>query len=99
MKDDAGMLRIAIATLALTMIVVPVLALGLAPAHKTGLAQRAAVIVSQDKAIALAKAQGVARVANIAFEDGVWIVQGAARDGGHLEVDISSAGEVLNPGY
>jgi len=98
MKEEAGMLRIAIATLALTMIIGPLVALGLSPAHETAAAAgKTLTAVSQDRALALAKARGIAHVANIAFRDGVWIVQGAARDGLHQEVDISSAGEVLNP--
>jgi hypothetical protein len=91
------MIRIAIATLALTMIVGPMVALGLASPTIEAAADGNAGPVSQDRAVALAQSQGLARVSNIVFQDGVWILQGATSAGAHLEVDISGAGAVLNP--
>jgi hypothetical protein len=96
MREEAGMIRIAIGTLAVTMIAGPMLALS-AAAPGEDQAGKAPIPISQDKAVALAKTQGLAHLSNIAFEDGIWIVQGAGRNGTHLEIDVSSAGDVLNP--
>jgi hypothetical protein len=96
MKEEAGMIRIAIGTLAVTVLAGPMLALS-AAAPSPAQEEASPAPISQDLAIALARTQGLTRLSNIAFQDGVWIVQGATRAGAHLEVDVSRTGRVLNP--
>ena len=98
MKEEAGMIRIAIATLAIMMIAVPVAATVASDAptrHVTHTRERSAV--SQDEVVALAKDQGLRKLSDIAYQNGVWSVEGVAKDGSPLEINISSAGEILNP--
>jgi hypothetical protein len=97
MKEEAGMIRIAIATLALTMIAVPVLAQAGDTRVRTvaETARDAPMILSQDEIVALAKDNGVSRISNIGFENDVWRIDGATRKGEPMRIDITATGEVL----
>lgn len=56
--------------------------------------------VTQEQAIATAKAQGMVRVEDIELDDGKWEVEGRTESGREIEVDVSArTGEVLRIDY
>mgnify|MGYP000866741954 CR=1 FL=1 len=98
MKEEAGMIRIAIGTLAVMMLAVPVCASVATDApvrHVQATEDQQAFAISQDEVLALAKAQGLSKTSDIGFEAGVWSVEGASKSGIPMVVRISSTGEVL----
>ena len=97
MNEEAGMIRIAIGTLAIMMIAVPVAASVVASAPTRHVEQkREPMPVSQDDVLALARDQGLTRPTNVTFKHGVWTVEGAARGGAPMAINISRTGALLD---
>ena len=98
MTEEAGMIRIAIGTLALMMLAVPVCANlgGETPVrHVPDVTVSQPLPVSQDEVLAMARAQGLAKLSDIAFEGGVWSIEGASKSGVPMIVQVTSTGELV----
>ncbi len=90
------MIRIAIGTLALTMLAAPMIAMSSGPAPEQPAAvEQMAASLSQDEILVLAREQGMARLSDISFQDNVWTVTGETRGGFAVTVRITAQGEVL----
>ena len=97
MTEEAGMIRIAIGTLAVMALAVPVcVSLGEEPVrHVPDAAISQPLPVSQDEVLALARAQGLAKLTDIAFERDVWSVEGESRSGAPMIVQFTASGELV----
>jgi uncharacterized membrane protein YkoI len=53
--------------------------------------QASAVAVSQERALEIAREQGVANVDEVKLDDGLWEIEGRTEQGRRIEVEINAA--------